>query len=169
MKSTSIERNTPEAACLKDANLLSFHQKYDVVVVQSLSLVQLSVTPWTAAHKASLSLTISQSLPKFMFIESGMASNHLILCHPLLHLPSIFPSIRVFSNDLALQIRWPKYWHFSFNISPSNEYSGLTSFKSDWFEFLDFRGTLRHLLQHHSLKASFLQCSVFFTINYAPI
>ena len=105
MKSTSIERNTPGAACLKDANLLSFHQKYDVVVVRSLSLVQLSVTPWTAAQKASLSLTISQSLPKFMFIESGMASNHLILCHPLLHLPSIFPGIRVFSNDSALQIR----------------------------------------------------------------
>ena len=105
MKSTSIERNTPGAACLKDANLLSFHQKYDVVVVRSLSLVQLSVTPWTAAQKASLSLTISQSLPKFMFIESGMASNHLILCHPLLHLPSIFPGIRVFSNDLALQTR----------------------------------------------------------------
>ena len=111
--------------------------------VQSLSHVQLFVTPWTAARQASLSITISQSLPKYMSIESVMPSNHLILCHPLLLPPSIFPSIRVFSNESALCIRWPNYWSFSFNISPFNEYSGLISFRIDWLVSLQSRGLSR--------------------------
>ena len=121
--------------------------------------VQLFATPWTAAHQAPLSFTISQSLFKFMSIESVMPSNHLILCHLLLLLPSVFSSIRVFSNESALHIRWPKYW--SFNISPSNEYSGLISFRMDWLGLLAVLGTLKSLLQHHSLKASILQHSAF--------
>ena len=120
--------------------------------VQSLSCVQLFATPWTAAHQASLTVTNSRSLPKLMSIESVMTSNHLILCHPLL-LPSIFPSIRVFSNESVLPIRWPKYRSFSFSISPSNEYSGLISFRMDWLELLAVQGTLKSLLQHHSSKA----------------
>ena len=114
--------------------------------VQPLSRVQLFVTLWTTACQASLYITNSWSLPKLMFIESLMPSNHLILCHPLLHLPSIFPSIRVFSNESALCIRWPKYWSFNFSISPSNEYSGLISFKMDWLDLLAVQGTLRSLL-----------------------
>ena len=117
--------------------------------VQSLSRVQLFATPWTAACQASLSITNSQSLLKLMSIESVMLSNHLILCHTLLLLPSIFPSIRVFSNESVLPIRWPKYWSFSFNISPSNEYSGLTSFRMDWLDLLAVQGTPKSLLQHH--------------------
>ena len=113
-------------------------------------LTQLFAAPWTAACQASLSLTISQSLPKFMCTESVMLSNHLILCCPLLLLPSIFPSIRIFSNQLALHIRWPKYWSFSFSISPSNEYSGLISFRVDWLDLLMVQGTLKSLLQHRS-------------------
>ena len=124
--------------------------------VQSLSRVQLFATPWAAAHQASLSTTKSQSSLKLMSIESVMLSNHLIFCHPLLLLPSIFPSIRVFSNESALRIRWPKYWSFSFSISPSNEYSGLTSFRMDWFDLLAVPGTLKSLLQYHSSKASAL-------------
>ena len=120
--------------------------------VQSLSCVQLFATPWTAAHQASLTVTNSRSLPKLMSIELVMTSNHLILCHPLL-LPSIFPSIRVFSNESVLPIRWPKYRSFSFSISPSNEYSGLISFRMDWLELLAVQGTLKSLLQHHSSKA----------------
>ena len=120
--------------------------------VQSLSLVQLFATLWTAAHQASLSITNSWSLLKFMFIESVMPPNHLILCHPLLLLPSIFLSIRVFSNETVLCIRWPKYWGFSFNISPSNEHPGLISFRMDWFDLFAVQGTLKHLLQHHSSK-----------------
>ena len=112
-----------------------------------------SVTPWTAARQASLSFTISWSLPKFMSNASVMPSNHLILCHPLLLLPSVFPSIRVFSSESALCIRWPKYWSFSFSISPSKEYSGLISFKINWFDLLTFQETLKSLLQHHSLEA----------------
>ena len=123
--------------------------------VQSLSRVQLFATPWTAACQASLSITNSWSLPELMFIESVMPSNHLILCHSLLLLPSIFPNISVFSNESALRIRWPKYWSFSFNISPSNEHSGLTSFKMDWLDLLAVQGTLEHLLytivQKHQL------------------
>ena len=112
-----------------------------------------SATPWTASHQASLSITNSQSLLKLMCIESVMPSNHLILCPPLLLLPAIFPSIRVFSNELALHMRWPKYWSFSFSISPSNEYSGLISFRMDWLDLLAVQGTLKSLLQNHSLKA----------------
>ena len=124
-----------------------------------------SVTPWTAADQASLSITNSRSLPKLMAIESVMPSNHLILCHPLLLLPSIVPSIRVFSNQSVLHIRWPKYWSFSFNISPSNEHSGLISLRMHWFDLLAVQGTLKSLLQHHSSKASILWCSAFFIVQ----
>ena len=127
-----------------------------IVVVQLLSLVQLFVTPWNAARQASLSFTISWSLLKLMSIELVMPSNHLFLCHSLLLLPSVFYNIRVFSNELALHIRWPNYWSFSFSISPSNEYSGLISFRNDWFDLLAVQGTLKSLLQHHSSKASIL-------------
>ena len=125
--------------------------------VQSFSYVQLFATAWTAARQASLSITNSRSLLKLMSIELAMPSNHLILCHPLLLLPSIFPSIRVFSNESALHIRWPKYWSFSFSISPSNEYSGLISLRMYWLDLLAVQGTLKSLLQHHSSKASVLQ------------
>ena len=121
--------------------------------------------PWTAASQATLSFTISQSLLKLMSIESVMQSNHLILCRPLLLLPSIFPSIGVFSNKSAIHIKWPKYWSFSFSISPSNEYSGLISFRIDWFDLLAVQGTLKSLLQHHSLKASILWRSAFFMVQ----
>ena len=127
--------------------------------VQSLSRVQLFTTPWTTARQASLSITNSQNPPKTMSIVSVMPSDHLILCRPLLLLPSIFPSIRVFSNESALHSRWPKYWSFSFNISPSNEYPGLISFRMDWLDLLAVQGTLKNLLQHHSSKASILWCS----------
>ena len=133
--------------------------------VRSLSCVRLFATPWTAARQASLSVTNSWSLLKLMSIMSVMPSNHLILCHPLLLLPSIFPSIRVFSSESALHVRWPKYWSFSFNISPSNEHSGLISFRMDWLHLLAVQGTLKSLLQHHSSKASILRCSAFFMVN----
>ena len=123
-------------------------------VVQALSCVRFFATPWTTARQASLSITDSQSLLKLMSIESVMPSNHLILCRHLLLPPSIFPSIRAFSNESALHISWPKYWSFSFSISPSNEYSGLISFRMDWLDLLGVQGTLKNLLQHHSLKAS---------------
>ena len=129
--------------------------------VQLLSHVQLFVTPWTVACQASLSITNSRSLPKPMSNELVMSSNHLILCHPLLLMPSIFPSIRVFSSESTLCIRWPKYWSFSFNISPSSEHPGLISFRMDWLDLLEVQGTLKSLLQHHSSKASILQCSAF--------
>ena len=138
---------------------------YMFSTVQSLSCVRLFVTSWTAAHQASLSITNSQSLLKLISIESVMPSNHLILCCPLLLLPSIFPSIRVFSNESALHSRWPKYWHFSFSISPSNEYSELISFRTDWFDILAFQGTLKSHLQHHNSKASILQHSAFFMVQ----
>ena len=121
------------------------------------------MNPWTAANQASLSFTISWSLLRFMSTQSVMPSNHLILCHPVLLLPSIFPSIRVFSNELALCIRWPECWNFSFNISPSNEYSGLISFRMDWFDLLAVQGTLKSLLQHHSSKASILALSILYS------
>ena len=124
-----------------------------------------SATPWTAAHQASLSITNSQSLLKLMTIELVMSSNHLILCHPLLLLPSIFPDIRVFANESALHIRWPKYWSFSFSISPPNEYSGLISFRIDWLDLLAVQGALKSLLQHHSSKASILWHSSFFIVQ----
>jgi len=130
-----------------------------------LSHVQLFATPWTAARQASLSITNSQSLLKLMSIQSVMPSNHLILCHPLPLMPSIFPSIRVFSNKSAFHIRWPKYWSFSFSISPSNEYSGLISFRMDWLDLLGIQGTLKILLQYHSSKASIIQHSAFFIVQ----
>ena len=123
------------------------------------------MTPWTAAHQASLSITNSWSLLKLMSVESVMPPNHLILCHPLLLLPSIFHSMRVFSNESVLCIRWPKYWSFNFCISPSSEYSRLISFRIDWFDLLAVQGTLKNLLQHHSLKASILWCSAFFMVR----
>ena len=123
------------------------------------------MTLWTAARQASLSITNSQSLLKLMSIESVMPSNHLFLCHPLLLLPSIFPSIRVFSNESVLHIRWPQHWTFSFIISPSNEYSGLISFRMDWLDLLAVQRTLKSLLQHCSSKASILQHSAFFMVH----
>ena len=137
-----------------------FHLQFSSVL--SLSRVQLFVTPWTAAHQASLSITNSRSSPKPMSIVSVMPSNHLILCHPLLPLPSIFPSIRVFSNESAFCIRWPKYWSFSFSISPSNEHPGLISFSMDRLDLLAVQGILKSLIQHHS---SILRCSAFFTVQ----
>ena len=133
--------------------------------VQSLSRVWLFVTPWTAAHQASLSITNSRSLHKLISMELVISSNHLNLCRSLLLLPSIFPSIRVFSNESALHIRWPKHWSFSFNITPSNEHPGLISFRIDWLDLLAVQGTLKSLLQHHSSKASILQCSDFLTVH----
>ena len=133
----------------------------------SHSVVSNFVNPWTAAHQAFLSFTISQSLLKLMSIELMMPSNHHILCCPFLFLPSIFPSIRVFSNELALHIRWPNYWHFSFSISPSNEYSGLISFRIVWLDLLIVQGTLKSLLQHHSSKASILQFSALFMVQFS--
>ena len=145
---------------LRSLSLFSFYQS-----VQSLSCVQLFVTPWTAACQASLSITNSRSLLKLTSIETVMPSNHLTLCHLLLLLPSIFSSIRVFSNESALRIRWPKYWSFSFNISPSKEHSGPISFRTDWLDLLAFQGTLKSLLQHHSSKASILWHSAFFIVH----
>ena len=134
--------------------------------VQSLSCVRLFVTPRIEAWQASLFFTISSwSLLRLMSIESVMPSKHLVLCHPLLLLPSVFPSIRVFPNELALRTRWPEYWSFSFSISPSNEHSGLISFRMDWLDFLAVQGTLKSLLQHHSSKASILRCSAFFIVQ----
>ena len=157
---------------------VSFREKFQTIVsisilpiqfsscsVQSLSRVRLFVTPWTAAHQASLSITNSQSLPNLMSIESVMPSSHLILCCPLLLLPPIPPSIRVFSNESTLHIRWPKYWSFSFSISPSNEYLGLISFRMDWLDLLAMQGTLKSLLQCHSSKASILQRSASFIVQ----
>ena len=138
---------------------------YKVVAVQSLSGIQLFVTPLTAACPVSLSFSMSQSLLKLTSIESVMPSNHLILCHHLLLLASIFPSIRVFSNELALRIRWPKYWSFSISVSPSNKYSGLIFFRIDCFHLLAVQRTLKSLLQHHNSKTSILCCSTFFMIQ----
>ena len=133
--------------------------------VQWVNRVWLFATPWTTACQASLFITYSRSILRLMYTESVMPSSHLILCHPLLLLPSIFPSIRVFSNESVLRIRWPKYWSFSFSISSSNEYSGLISFRMDWLDLLAVKGTLKSLLQHHSSKASILQCSAFFIVH----
>ena len=141
-----------------------WNYKYPPQSVQSLSHVQLFATPWIAARQASLSITNSQSSPKLMSIESVRPSSHLILCHPLLLLPLIPPSIRVFSNESVLHIRWPKYWSFSF-INSSNEYSGLISFMMDWLDLLTVQGTLKSLLQHHSSKASILRRSAFFIVQ----
>ena len=135
------------------------------LLFQLPSFVQLFATPWAAASQASLSFTVSQSLLKLTSIKSVRPSYHLILCLPLLLLPSVFPIIRVFSKELALRIRWPKNWSFSFSISPFNEYSGLISFRTDWFDLLAVQGTLMSLFQHHSSKASVLQCSVFLMVH----
>ena len=157
-----ILRNASGIQCSFRSGLLKF---WYVAVVQSLSWVKLFVTPWTAACQASLSFSISQSLLKLMSIESVIPSNNIILCHPLLLLPSVFPSIRVFSNELALHIRWPKYWSFRFSISPSSEYSGFISFRIDWFDLPAVQGTLKSLLQHHNLKASIFRHSAFFMVQ----
>ena len=133
--------------------------------VQLLSCIRLFVTPWIVARQATLSIANSQSLLKLISIELVMPSNHLILCRPLLLLPSIFPSIRVLSNESVLHIRWPKYWSFSFSISPSNEHSGLISFRMDWLDLLAVQGTLKSLLQHHSSKTSILQHLALFTVQ----
>ena len=138
---------------------------YVHIVIHLPSHIRLLVTPWTIAHQASLSLTISRSLPKFMFIALVMPPSHLILWHPLLLLPSIFPSIRDFSNESSVHIRWTKYWSFSFSISPSSEYSELISLKIDWFDLFAVQGTFRSLLQHHSSKVSILWLSAFFTLQ----
>ena len=137
--------------------------------IQSLIRVQLFVTPWTAAHQASLSITNSQSPPKPMSIESVMPSNHLIFCSPLLLLPSIPPSIRVFSNESTLPMRWPNYWSFSFSIIPSKEIPGVISFRMDWLDLLAVQGTLKSLFQHHSSKASILRCSAFFRAQLSVV
>ena len=136
-----------------------------LLLMVSHSVVSDSATPWPAACQASLSITISHTLLKLMFIESVMPSNHLILCRPLLLPPLVFPSITVFSNESALHIRWPKYWSFSFSISPSNEHPGLISFRMDWLDLLAVQGTLKNLLQHHSSKASILWHSAFFMVQ----
>ena len=141
------------------------NKKMGISSVQLLSRVRRFVTPWTAARQASLSIANSWSLLKLMSIESVMPSNHLILCCPLLLPPSIPPSIRVFSNESTLCMRWPMYWSFSFDINPSNEYSGLISFGMDWLDLLAIQGTLKSLLQHHSSKASILQYSAFFIVQ----
>ena len=169
---------TPWTAACQDSLSITYFQSFlrlisiewvmsnnQFTLVQSLSRVQLFVTPWTTARQASLSITNSWSLLQFVSIESVMPSNHLILCHPLLLLPSIFPSIRVFSNESALGIRWPKYQSFSFNISPSNEHPGLISFRMDWLDLLTVQGTLKSLLQHHNSKASILLRSAFFIVQ----
>ena len=135
--------------------------------VQSLSCVRLFSTPWIAAHQASLSITNSRSLLKLMSIETVMPSSHLILRHSLLLLPPIPPSIRIFSNESTLCVKWPKYWSFNFSISPSNEHPGLISFRMDWLDLLAVQGTLKNLLQHHSSKASVLQCLAFFTVQFS--
>ena len=147
------------SSCISSNNVLQFSS------VQALSRVWLFVTPWIAARQASLSITNSWSLLKLMPIESMMPSSHLIPCRPLLLLPPIPPSIRVFSNESTLHIRWPKYWNFSFSISPSNEHAGLISFRMDWLDLLAVQGTLKSLLQHHSSKASILHRSAFLTVH----
>ena len=150
---------------LTNPSLSFFLHKCFSSVQFSHSVMSNSATPWTAAGQASLSITNSRSLPKLMPIESVMPSNHLIPCHPLLLLPSIFPSIRVFSKESALHIRWPKYWSFSFNISPSSEHPGLISSRMDWLDLLAVQGALRSLLQHHSSKVSILKCSALFIVQ----
>ena len=151
--------------------LMMLWQNYSVQFssVQSLSRVRLLATPWIAARQASLTITNSWSLLKLMPIDSVMPSSHLILCHPLLLLPSIPPSIRVFSTESTLHMRWPKYWSFNFSISPSNEHPGLISFRMDWLDLLAVQGTLKSLLQCHSWKTSIFQCSAFFTVQLSSI
>ena len=144
---------------------MDYAKAFNCAQFRSISRVWLFVTPWTVAYQTSLSITNSWSLPKLTSIESVMSSNHLIFCLPLLLLPSTFPSIRVYLNESGLCIRWPKYYRFSFSISPSSEYSGLVSFRMDWLDLLVVQGTLKSLLQHHSSKASILRCSAFFIVQ----
>ena len=151
--------------CFEQSGIDALYVRFCCCFVQSLSCVQLFVTPWTAARQASLSFTRSPNLLKLISIESEMPSNHLILCRPLLLLPPIPPSIRVFSSESTLRMRWPKYWSFSFSIRPSNEHPGLISFRRDWLDLLAVQGTLKSLLQHHSLKASVFRCSAFFSVQ----
>ena len=158
-------RSFPQNLQLEYTHLLIMQLNLQFSSVQLLSHIWLFASPWSAVHQASLSITNSQSLLKLMSIESVMPSNRLILCHPLLLLPSIFPSIWVFSNDSVLCNRWPKYWSFSFRISPSNEHPGPISFEMDWLDLLTVQGTLKSLLQHHSSKASILQCLAFFIVQ----
>ena len=159
----SSAQGSPSSTSLTTLTSFLFDDQFSSV--QSLNCVRLSATPWTAACQASLSITSSLSLLKLMSIELVMPSNHLILCHPLLLQPSIFPNLRVFSNKSVLCIRWPKYWSFSFSISPSNEHPGLISFRMDWLDLLAVQGTLKRFLLHHSSKASVLQHSVFFMVQ----
>ena len=154
-----------QARILEWVDIFSSNTQPQFSSVQSLSCVQLFATPWTAAHQASLSIANSWSLLRLMSIESVIPSNHLILCRPLSPPPSIFSSTRVYFKESVLHIRWPKYWSFSFNISPFNEYSGLISFRMDWLDLLVVQGTLKSLLQHHSSKASILRHSVFFIVQ----
>ena len=148
----------PISKSLSSISLFTVHA-WELVVIRLLTRVRVFVTPWTAARQASRSFTIFRSLLKFMSVASVMLSKHLILCHPLLLLPSVFPSVRDFSHESSLYIRWSKYWRFSFSISHSDEYSGLISFRIDWFDLLAVQGTLKSLLQHHGSKASILWCS----------
>ena len=162
-----IVTHQPESPCwISWQRKIRINVKFRICLssVQSLSHVWLFASLWTVARQASLSFTNARSLLKLMSIELVMPSNHLVLCCPLLFLPSIFPSIRVFSRESVLHIRWPKYWSFNFSISPSNDYSGLISFRMEWFDFLAAQGTLKSLLQHHSSKASVLQRSAFFVV-----
>ena len=163
----TLGRNVSCSATVENSMEVSKNLKRRATIssVQSFSRVQLFVTPWTTARQASRSITNSRSLPKLMSIKLVMPSNHLILYSALLLLPSVFPSIRVFSNESALRIRWPKYWSFSVNIGPSNEHSGLISFRMDWLDLLTVQGTLKSLLQHHSSKASILWHSAFFIVQ----
>ena len=158
-----VDRNLMSSSCLNTLYIIWTLLQFSSV--QSLSHVRLFATPWITAHQASLSITNSQSPLKLMSIESVMPSSHPILCRPLLLLPPILPSIRVFSNESTLHMRWPKYWSFSLNISPSNKHLGLISFRMDWLDLLEVQGTLNSLLQNHSSKASVLQCSAFFIIQ----
>ena len=155
-------KSTYTISVIAKENIYVFHI---YISVQLLSRVWLFATPWIAAHQASLSITNSRSSFKLMSIESEMSSSHLILCRPVLFLPPIPPSIRVFSNESTLRMRWPKYWSFSFSINPSNEHPGLIPFRMDWLDLLAVQGTLKSLLQHHSSKASILRRSGFFTVQ----
>ena len=163
LEKVSFHSNPKERQCQRMFKL--WHNCTHLSSVQSLSCVRLFVTPWIAAHQASLSITNSWSSHKLRSIESVIPSSHLILCHPLLLLPPIPPSIRVFSNELTLRMRWPKYWSFSFTINPSKEHPGLISFRMDWLDLPVVQGTLKSLLQHHNSKASILQRSAFFTVQ----
>jgi len=151
------------------SKLINLALVYVLLLLFSCSVVSNSATPLITAHQASLSVTISQRLLKLMSIESVMPSNHIILCHPLLLLPSVFPSIKDFSNESIIHIKWPKYWSFSFSISPSNEYSEWMSFRMDWFDLLAVPGTLKSLLQHHNSKASLLWHSAFFMVQLSHL